>query len=147
MTWAQFERAAPELARRGADAIEAARGGAFLATVDGDALPRIHPITVAIVDGRLCAFILGSGKRRALERDGRFALHAWIDPVVPVEFAVRGRAHAVDDPATRAAVAAGWKFEPDDTYVLFEFSIEHALLGVRNSADEWPPRYQTWSAG
>ena len=50
----------------------------------------------------------------------------------------------VDDEAERARVAAGWSFGVDDTYTLFEFSIERALLGARPSADDWPPRYSSW---
>jgi hypothetical protein len=41
-------------------------------------------------------------------------------------------------------VAAGWAFTVDETYALFEFSIERALLGARTTADEWPPRYMSW---
>ena len=39
-----------------------------------------------------------------------------------------------------------WSFEPDETYDLFEFSIESALLGIRDGPDEWPPRYTSWAA-
>jgi hypothetical protein len=59
---------------------------------------------------------------------------------------LRGRARLVEDPAERATVAAGWAFEVDDAYILFEFSIEAALLGARATADEWPPRYTSWSS-
>jgi glycosyltransferase involved in cell wall biosynthesis len=36
--------------------------------------------------------------------------------------------------------------DADESYDLYEFSIEHALLGERASADEWPPRYTSWAA-
>jgi len=39
-----------------------------------------------------------------------------------------------------------WFFEVDDSYELFEFDIEAAILGLRDDADEWPPRYQSWAA-
>jgi hypothetical protein len=45
----------------------------------------------------------------------------------------------------RDRVAAGWYFEVDDTYWLFELRIQSAILGER-AADEWPPRYKRWSA-
>jgi hypothetical protein len=32
----------------------------------------------------------------------------------------------------------------DESYTLFEFSIETALLGARATADDWPPRYASW---
>ena len=76
-------------------------------------------------------------------RDGRYALHTHQDPAAPSEVALRGRARLVEDESERARVAAGWSFEVDDSYTLFEFSIDTALLGARATADDWPPRYST----
>lgn len=144
MTWADLEVAAPQLATEGQRLFHRdGRGQGLLATVRGDDAPRIHPISFEIVDGRLYAFILRSAKRRDLKEDGRFALHSHQDSAAPSEFLVRGRAERVDDPSVRAAVAADWTFEVDETYALFEFSIEAALLGERGP-DEWPPRYTSW---
>jgi hypothetical protein len=122
------------------------RGGeGLLATVRDDAPPRIHPVHVRIVDGRLLTFVIvGSAKARDLARDGRYALHAHQDPAAPHEFQVRGRALAVTDASTRAAAAREWSFEVDDGYVLYELSIDHAVLGDRPSADAWPPVYTSW---
>jgi hypothetical protein len=92
------------------------------------------------------AFILKSSKRTDLERDGRFALHTHIDPAAPSEFSVRGRARLVDTPELRTEVGGSWYFEVDETYELFDFDIYAAILGVRDNADEWPPRYTSWSA-
>lgn len=147
VTWAELEAAAPELAAAGRRLLyRDGHGQALLATVRGADLPRIHPITIGIVDGRLHAFILRSAKRLDLELDGRYALHSHLDPLAPSEFALRGRAQLVEAEPTRSVVANDWSFEVDDTYRLFEFSIESALLGVRDGPDEWPPRYQSWSA-
>lgn len=147
VTWADFEAAAPEMAAEGARLLYARGDGeALLATVRADDPPRIHPINVGIVEHRLYAFLLASPKRGDLENDGRFALHTHQDPAAPDEFSVRGRARRIDDQAVRAAVGAGWFFSVDETYHLFEFSIEAALLG-RRTADEWPPRYSRWTAG
>ena len=146
-TWAQLEAAAPELAAEGRRLIYRGDAGEMLlATVRGDEPPRIHPVNVAIVEGRLYAFILRSAKRTDLERDGRYAMHTHQDPAAPSEFAVRGRASLVESADVRSAAAAAWSFEVDETYTLFEFSIEAALLGTRATADDWPPRYSTWSA-
>lgn len=146
-TWAQLEAAAPELAAEGRRLIYRGDAGEMLlATVRGDEPPRIHPVNVAIVEGRLYAFILWSAKRTDLELDGRYALHTHQDPAAPSEFAVRGRASLVESADVRSAAAAAWSFEVDETYTLFEFSIEAALLGTRATADDWPPRYSTWSA-
>ena len=122
-------------------------GEALLATVRGDESPRIHPISVGLVDGVLYAFILRSAKLTDLEQDGRYALHAHVDPDAPSEFLVRGRAHEVTDPAVRAAAAASWSFTVDDSYRLFAFDIETALLGERPNQDAWPPRYTRWPVG
>lgn len=146
VTWAELAGAAPEIAADGRRLMYARGDGeALLATVRDDEPPRIHPINVGIVQGRLYAFLLGSPKRGDLERDGRYALHTHQDPAAPDEFSVRGRAQRIDEPAVRSAVAAEWYFTIDEAYRLFEFSIEAALLG-RRAADEWPPRYSRWTA-
>jgi hypothetical protein len=144
--WAGFSAAAPEIAAAARRLIYARGDGeALLATVRGDALPRIHPVNVAIVGNGLYAFVIAdSAKRRDLGSDGRFAIHTHQDPAAPSEVMLRGRARLVDDPSERSHVAAGWAFGVDDGYVLFEFLIETALLGERASADEWPPRYRSW---
>jgi hypothetical protein len=145
-SWTDFAAAAPDIAAEGRRLILARGDGeAILATVRGDDLPRIHPVNVAIVDGRLYAFIIARSPKRAdLEEDGRYALHTHQDPTAPSEVGLRGRARLVTDARERADVAAGWAFEVDDGYALFEFDIEIALLGSRPSADAWPPRYSSW---
>jgi hypothetical protein len=147
-TWSEFAAAAPEIASEGRRLIDASDDlKVLLATVRGDDPPRIHPITMAIVDERLYAFIIArSPKKLDLELDGRYALHTHLDPAVPTEIALRGRARLVDAPDERQRVAVGWAFEVDDDYTLFEFSIEPALLGTRPTADDWPPVYSTWRA-
>jgi hypothetical protein len=145
-TWAEFAAAAPDIAVEARRLIYARGDGeALLATVRADDLPRIHPVNVAIVDERLYAFVIArSPKRLDLELDGRYALHTHQDPIAPAEVGLRGRARLVDDEVERGKVAAGWAFGVDDSYTLFEFSIESALLGARATADEWPPRYSSW---
>ena len=145
-TWDEFATAAPHLAAEGRRLMEArGHGEVLLATVRGEDLPRIHPISVGIVDGRLYAFIIvGAPKHADLERDGRYAMHTHQDPAAPSELMIRGRARLEDDPVVRGRVADGWTFEPDDGYALFEFAIENAVLGVRATADEWPPVYSAW---
>jgi hypothetical protein len=142
--WADLEAAAPGLASEGRRLLYARGDGeAFLATVRGDGPPRIHPVNVGLVDGTLFTFVGPSPKRTDLEQDGRFALHSHQDASRPDELALRGRARLVTDEARRAAVAAVWPFEPDDTYLLFELDLDSAVLGLR-AADEWPPRYTRW---
>ena len=146
-SWAELEASNSTLAAAGRRLMyRTETGEALLATVRGDAPPRIHPIWVAIADGHLYAFILKSAKRTDLERDGRFALHTHVDPAAPSEISVRGRARLVDAPERRAEVGGNWYFEVDETYELFDFDIEASVLGVRDNADEWPPRYTSWTA-
>jgi len=145
-SWSEFADAAPDIAAEGRRLILARGDGeAILATVRGDDLPRIHPVNVAIVGGRLYAFIIARSPKRAdLEGDGRYAMHTHQDPLAPSEVALRGHARLVTDAREREDVAAGWAFEVDDAYALFEFDIEIALLGARPTADDWPPRYSSW---
>ena len=147
-TWADLEAGAPDLAATGRRLIHARGDGeALLASVRGDDPPRLHPVNVGVVDGRLYVFVGRSPKRADLEADGRYALHTHVDPEAPSEFSLRGRARLVTDAATRDAVAGAWAFEPDETYALFELTIDSALAGVRGSPDEWPPRYTSWRPG
>jgi hypothetical protein len=144
-TWTEFAAAAPKIAADGRRLLyRSETGDALLATVRGDNPPRIHPISVEIIEGRLLAFILRSPKATDLAEDGRFALHAHQDPAVPHEFLVRGRVRAIDDQPSRKKFGDAWSFSVDDGYRLFEFLIEHAIFGERGSPDEWPPRYTSW---
>jgi hypothetical protein len=144
--WADLQRESPTIAAAGrAILYRSGEGLGMLATVRADAPPRIHPVNVGIVGDGLYTFLLDSAKRRDLAEDGRFALHGHQDPTAPTEFSVRGRAALVPAGATRDAVAAGWFFDVDDTYWLFELRMASAVLGER-AADEWPPRYTRWAA-
>ena len=108
--WASFAAADPELAEAGRALLERpGHGSGLLATVRDDLPPRINPVSVAIVGGRLLVFvIIGSAKDRDLLEDGRYALHAHQDPAVPHEFGVRGRAVEIADAAARAEAIAAW---------------------------------------
>jgi hypothetical protein len=146
-SWAEFEASTPTLAAAGLRLLyRTETGEALLATVRGGEPPRIHPVWIKVVEGGLYAFILKSAKRTDLERDGRYALHTHIDPASPSEFSIRGRATLIEDAATIESVGGRWYFEVDDSYELFEFAMEAAILGVRIDADEWPPRYSSWAA-
>jgi hypothetical protein len=145
VTWGEFAVAAPEIAEAGRRLLyRGEKGSGLLSTVRGDGLPRIHPISVAIREDRLVAVLLPSAKATDLLEDGRYALHATHDPAVPNEFVVRGRARRIDDEATRARITASWYFGVAAEESLFEFLIEHAVLGERGSASDWPPRYRSW---
>ena len=139
--WNELAAGSPTIAEAGRRLIERTGiGEGLLATVRGDGPPRIHPVHVRIVDGRLLTFVIvRSAKAGDLAADGRYALHAHQDPTEPHEFLVRGRAVAVTDPEPRDAAAAEWSFKVDDGYLLYELSIDHAVFGERPTADDWPP--------
>jgi hypothetical protein len=148
-TWNDLETGAPAIAAAGRRLLERSGAGeGLLATVRADGPPRIHPVNVGIVDGHLLTFVIvGSVKAGDLAADGRYALHAHQDPAVPHEFQVRGRVVEIDEADRRAAAAAVWPFAIDDGYTLYELSIDHAVLGERATADDWPPVYTSWRAG
>ena len=146
-SWAELEASEPELAAAAHDLFfRTGSGKAMLATVRDGGAPRIHPITVGIVDGELVAFILRSAKLTDLETDGRYALHAHLDLDAPHEAMLRGRAREVTDSALRTAAVAAWPFTADEGYRLFAFDISSALHGRRDSAHDWPPMYRRWEA-
>ena len=144
--WDAFARAEPEMAEKGLALLhQRGDGEGFLTTVAANGTPRIHPLNVGVRDGRLLVFVQGhSAKARDLEANPHYALHAHQDPAAPHEFMVRGQARLVTDPGIRRAAAADWFFTVAESYPLYELLIEHALLGERDSADDWPPRYRSW---
>ena len=145
-SWEAFARAQPDLAARGRELLyQRGDGEAFLTTVAADGTPRIHPLNVGVRDGRLLVFVQAhSAKARDLESNQHYALHAHQDAEHPHEFMVRGQARLVTDPALRAAAAADWFYTVSEAYPLYELLIEHALLGERETASDWPPRYRSW---
>jgi hypothetical protein len=120
-------------------------GEGLIATIAGNGTPRIHVLNVGVQNGRLLVFVQGhSAKARDLEFNPRYALHAHQDPAAPHEFMVRGEARLLTDAVVRQAAASKWFFTVSDSYPLYELLIEHALLGERDSANDWPPRYRSW---
>ncbi len=144
-SWQDLETAAPKIAAHGRALLyRSGEGEALLVTVRGDEPPQAHPIYVRVVDDGLYAFILPSPKLRDLREDGRYALHAHLDPAHPDEFFVNGRVREVDE-ATRTRLAGDWGFNPGGAPA-FEFLIDEALAGERATANDWPPKYSTWKA-
>jgi len=127
-TWEEFAEAAPELAAFGADRFVQAQVG-YLATVRDDGSPRVHPVTPILGKGRLFLFTgPTSPKGHDLRRDPRYAMHSLVTDQngTPGEFAISGRASPVLDPAVRAIAAAAAPYESEESYVLFELTVEAA---------------------
>jgi hypothetical protein len=146
VTWSQFASSSPRLA---ADvrALFEHYGQAFgyLATVRLDGGPRLHPVSPVIADGGLFCFILNSPKRRDLERDGRYALHAYPAENTDDEAYLAGRAHAVADEIRRVRLARIHRASPSSDWRLFEFGIEVAMVTHREPPGQ-TPEHRIWRA-
>jgi hypothetical protein len=108
MIWAEFEGAAPEIARLGRERFVRA-GVALLGTLRRDGSPRISPVEPHFVSGHLLfAAMSWSVKARDLARDPRCVLHSAVsDPDASSWFSswsttLRGSAgqHSAGTPAT-----------------------------------------------
>ena len=146
--WADLAAVDPDLATTALALLErSGTGEGLLATVRDPLPPRIHPVNVAVVDGRLLTVVLaGSAKAADVLADGRYALHGHVDPAVPHEVLVRGTAAVVTDSDLRARAVAGWAFTVPGDALLLDLAVEHVLLGERPTADDWPPAYRSWRA-
>jgi hypothetical protein len=127
--WHSFARAAPALAAFGQSCLERPPTVSYLGTIAADGLPRVHPVTPIVGDGRLFLFMEPtSPKVRDLRERRVFALHNGVPDGDGTggEFFVRGLAEPVEDPAVRSVAAAAASFEAADHYVLFELTVAEA---------------------
>lgn len=118
--WADIDA---ELAEFGVSKL--ANGPCYLATVAADGLPRVHPVTPFVAEGRLWVFMEPtSPKGRDVVERGGFALHTSVPDNAGTggEFIVRGTGRLVDDAEVRGRIAAACPYRPADRYVLFELS-------------------------
>jgi hypothetical protein len=146
-SWSAFAAAEPDLAATARRLLRRGRlDEGLLATVRGDALPRINPVIVAFAGDRLVTVALDrSAKLRDLRDDARFALHAHQDPAVPNEVVIRGRAVELTG-EDRAAAIDGWAFDVAEADGVFDLRPAQVTLGERADADAWPPVYRSWRA-
>jgi hypothetical protein len=142
-SWSDFVAADPSLAAAVRRAFhQYGPGLGYLATVRPDGGPRVHPVAPAITDGGLYCCLLDTPKRRDLERDSRYALHAFPSEDSDDEACVRGRAERITDPATIERVAHELRAEPSVDWRLFELSVEKAIF-VHRGVGCRP--YQIWT--
>lgn len=154
-TWEDMASARPEMESRARELylIEqpdapGPAGLGYLATVRPDGGPRVHPVSPAVLDGRLYVYcLLSSPKLQDLRGDGRYALHSWPKPFEDdgfddEEFYLTGRATAVGDPElhVRISKAVGDKAESGAS---FELDIERAMHKARVGG----LGYTVWKAG
>ncbi len=145
-SWAEFEREAPEIADAGTRLL-AGNEVAFLATVSASGRPRLHPFCPAVIGGRLWAFVIEeSPKRRDLDENGYFAIHAFLGPE-DEEFYVAGVAVRVQDPELREVVVAAMPYDDADArHLLYEFRLERVLWTTwENFQKPWMrPVHRVW---
>ncbi|MCA2212816.1 pyridoxamine 5'-phosphate oxidase family protein [Jidongwangia harbinensis] len=150
-SWSEFAAAEPALAA-GIRALlqQYGPGMGYLATVRPDGGPRVHPVSPVITDQGLYCFVVGSPKRRDLERDGRYALHSYPPEDNDDEAYVSGHATEVHDPLVVAHLADALRASTQVDWRLFELSIDVAMLrrhgqtGAIPLAILMPPVTQTW---
>jgi hypothetical protein len=128
-SWTQFAAASPRLAAEiRALFHQYGPGLGYLATVRADGGPRVHPISPVITEDGAYCFLLDSPKRRDLERDGRYALHAFPAEESDVEAYLSGTARPVTDPETIARISARSGAHTVVEWRLFELHIEVAMV-------------------
>ena len=127
ISWGEFAKREPELARFGADRLTAAP--AYLATVRPSGAPRVHPVTPIFTATGLFLFMEPtSPKGRDLGERGWYALHSGVPDNAGTggEFNVTGRGLAIDDPDIWSQVADAASYTPADRYILFEMQLSEA---------------------
>ena len=146
LSWATFSSAAPALSEQ-VRALFEQYGQAFgyLATIRPDGGPRVHPVSPVITDGGLFCFVLPSPKRRDLERDGRYALHAYPAEQSDDEAYLAGHATPVTSEPRRARLARLHRAAADGNWRLFELTISLAML-TRRYGPGAPPEHHVWRA-
>lgn len=145
ISWGEFAKREPELARFGADRLTAAP--AYLATVRRSGAPRVHPVTpIFTADGLFLFMEPTSPKGRDLKDRGGFALHNGVPDNAGSggEFNVSGRGLAVDDLDVWSHVTDSASYAPADRYILFELQVTEArCIGYGDVA---LPSTRRWSA-
>jgi len=142
LTWEQFERSAPEMARFGAQRMS--ERVMYIGTVRKNGYPRVHPFTPFLSSGHLFAFMEPtSPKGHDLERDGRYTIHSLVKDMngSDGEFAISGRALLVKDRAMREAAVKGCPYRPAERYICFEFFVEECLT---NHYVNGKPQFVHW---
>lgn len=146
LTWGEFEKAAPEMAKFGQDRMKF--GVFYLATIGPDAYPRVHPFTPFIGSGHLFAFMYPtSPKGKDLRRNHKFAMHSLVADMNGTngEFLIKGDAYVVDGPDERKEAIAACPYAradyPDESALLFEFKIGRCMT---NNYQDGNPITKHW---
>jgi hypothetical protein len=146
LSWQELREHQPQLAAFGERRFRLRV--AYLATVDADGSPRVHPVTPIVTPERLLVFMEPtSPKGHDLRRGSRYALHCSVedDHGGGGEFRVRGTAREVTEARLRERAAEHAPYEPSPAYVLFELLVDDAF-STSYEASGTPVR-QRWATG
>ena len=156
LTWGQFGAERPDLAETGRALLyRVGLGLGFLATVRADGGPRVHPVCPILTDDGFYLFVVSSPKRADLQRDQRYALHAFPNDGNEDAFYVTGTAEPRPDPAQRERVAEQYLvderkiMEPPPGFAdeqLFELLIDTCLATKTTGHGDWNPQHTVWKA-
>jgi hypothetical protein len=131
-SWSEFAAAQPRLAAAIRELVhQYGPGLGYLATVRVDGGPRVHPVSPVITDDGLYCFVIDSPKRRDLDRDGRYALHAFPPEDSDEEAYVAGTARPVTDHAVVTRLAGAYRAAALVDWRLYEFTVEVAMVARR----------------
>jgi hypothetical protein len=134
-SWPEFAAASPRLAEAIRDLVhQYGPGLGYLATVRADGGPRVHPVSPVITDEGLFCFIIDSPKRRDLERDGRYAMHAFPPEDNDDEAYLAGSARPVTDETQVGRLAQALHAAPQVDWRLFEFTVDVAMVARHGGA-------------
>lgn len=120
-SWQTLEQEALELAAFGKARLDGKV--AYLATIQDNGWPRVHPVTPMIGEGKCFVFAEpDSSKVRDLRANGRFALHCGMTDSSGSsgEFKMVGTAIEVTDEGTRMLAESICSYRPSASYLLFE---------------------------
>jgi len=134
-SWKQFEAAAPELAGRIRERLDA-HTHKTLATLRRDGSPRISGTETQQLEGELWIGSMPKAlKARDLQRDPRYALHSGSDdpPGWAGDAKVAGRAEEITDPGTAARINHN---APPGPSHLFRLDIDEASVVRLNDAGD-----------
>ena len=144
MSWQNLQNENPALAQIGQKRLHSRVS--YLATVQANGAPRVHPVTPIIGAGRLFVFMEPtSPKGKDLVRNGRYALHCGVEDNEGGggEFYVWGNGRLITDAPTRALAVRASPYQPADRYLLFELDVDRAR-GTTYGEDG--PIHQSWPA-
>ena len=141
--WTEFAQQAPEIAEFGRARFQSQV--AYLGTLRPDGSPRVHPVTPILGEQLFLFMEPTSPKGKDLQRDPRYTLHCSVENSNGGggEFYMRGRAQRTQDPLLRAQAVRACSYVPQDSYILFMFTVEFAFM---NRYVDGKSNSRRWSA-